>query len=465
MAQGRTDIDGFFSPDELEPHPINDDIYDDRTEPDKALEASIEKHGILNPIIVDPQPDAGEADDKPTIISGHRRVEVAKKLNLDEVPVEELRLASELERRELLLEFNRNRDKTFSQRMREARELERIERERAQERQGTRTDIVENSPSSADSSTDKEYGKTRDKVADETGFGSGRTFDKAKTVWKAAQDGDTVAQHEVAKLDRDKQSIHGAYEQVKDRLEPSSEADEEANDTEEADTSSETAEDDSKQLSPEDVILSAHVGENAKVFPKVLDLHVESGSHIADVTYGNGSFWRRVPSDKYELTATDIDPARSPDSTDGVDCRDLPYDDESFDCVVLDPPYKGGFYESEDKPSENKFWMTDRYVGSLGEQSATYHEAVINMYAAAGKEAHRVLEEDGVLVVKTQDEVSENEQRFTHIQITEIFSEMGFHAKDLFVVVRPDRPTIGRTYEQRRARKNHSFFLVFGKRE
>ncbi|KOX91624.1 hypothetical protein AMS69_17840 [Haloarcula rubripromontorii] len=213
------------------------------------------------------------------------------------------------------------------------------------------------------------------------------------------------------------------------------------------------------------MILSAYVGENAKVFPKVLDLHVESGSHIADVTYGNGSFWRRVPSDKYELTATDIDPARSPDSTDGVDCRDLPYDDESFDCVVLDPPYKGGFYESEDKPSENKFWMTDRYVGGLGEQSATYHEAVINMYAAAGKEAHRVLEEDGVLVVKTQDEVSENEQRFTHIQITEIFSEMGFHAKDLFVVVRPDRPTIGRTYEQRRARKNHSFFLVFEKRE
>ena len=37
-----------------------------------------------------------------------------------------------------------------------------------------------------------------------------------------------------------------------------------------------------------DVVLSAHVGGNAEVFPKILDLHVAPGAIIADVTYGGG---------------------------------------------------------------------------------------------------------------------------------------------------------------------------------
>jgi len=131
-------------------------------------------------------------------------------------------------------------------------------------------------------------------------------------------------------------------------------------------------------------------------------------------------------------------PSRSPDSTDGIDCRDLPYDDASFDCVVLDPPYAEGFYETPDKPSVNDYWIKDRYVGTTGEQTATYHDAVLEMYAAAGEEARRVLRDDGLLIAKMQDEVSRNEQRLTHVEVTNIYEEMGFHAKDLFVVVRPD---------------------------
>jgi len=140
------------------------------------------------------------------------------------------------------------------------------------------------------------------------------------------------------------------------------------------------------------------------------------------------------------------------------------YDDASFDCVVLDPPYAEGFYETPDKPSVNDYWIKDRYVGTTGEQTATYHDAVLEMYAAAGEEARRVLRDDGLLIAKMQDEVSRNEQRLTHVEVTNIYEEMGFHAKDLFVVVRPDTPTVGRMYEQRRARKNHSYFLVYEKR-
>src|SRR5262245_27833402 len=80
-----------------------------------------------------------------------------------------------------------------------------------------------------------------------------------------------------------------------------------------------------------DVVLSAHVGSNADIFPQILALHVPEGARVADVTYGNGVFWRNVDLSKYELLATDI--------SSGVDCRALPYEDNSLDAVVLDPPY------------------------------------------------------------------------------------------------------------------------------
>jgi len=458
----------YRSPDSLEPHPLNDDVYGDRSNPDEALIASIETHGVVEPIVADPQPDAGESADQPTILSGHRRVEAAKEVGLEQVPVRFVRLETDLERRERLLTHNQNRDKSFSQKLREAEELERIERERARRRQGTRTDIVENSAQGGEepSSADEDFGKTRDKVAETVGIGSGRTYEMAKTVWDAAQEGDTVAQHEVDKLDREEQSVYGAYQKVRDRVQTETEEDDEAGTSSSDDEVQDSSSDDEERerVAAEDAVLSAHKGTNDEVFPEVLDLHAEPGSEIADVTYGEGVFWRQVPSGKYELTATDIDPSRSPDSTDGVDCRDLPYDDASFDCVVLDPPYAEGFYETPDKSSENDYWIKDRYVGTTGEQSATYHDAVLEMYAAAGEEARRVLRDDGLLIAKMQDEVSRNEQRLTHVEVTNIYEEMGFHAKDLFVVVRPDTPTVGRMYEQRRARKNHSYFLVYEKR-
>ncbi|WP_227130960.1 ParB N-terminal domain-containing protein [Halorubellus salinus] len=472
MAKTGTFEREYRSIDDLEPHPVNDTVYGDRTEPDEGFLASIEKHGIIEPVVIDPKPNPREDDDRATIISGHRRVEAAKQLGLERVPVRTKQYETDLDRREHLIEFNRDRDKTFSQKMREAEELERIEKRRAQRRQGTRTDLVENPSQSGEEPqcySSEDYGKTRDRVGEKAGIGSGRTYDKAKEVWEAARAGDTVAQHEIDRLDRDEQSIHGAYQKVRGRLEHEETEDvgddgEPGGADEKSDSSSDKNEDNREQVSTEDVVLSAHVGGNDEVFPEILDLHVDTGATVADVTYGKGVFWRQVRTGKYDFTATDIDPSRSPNSTEGIDCRDLPYDDASFDCVVLDPPYAEGFYETRDKPSDNDFWIKDRYVGDHGEQSATYHEAVLEMYATAGKEAHRVLREGGILITKLQDEVSRNEQRLTHIEVTDIYEEMGFHTKDLFVVVRQDTPTVGKMYEQRRARKNHSYFLIYEKR-
>ncbi len=204
-----------------------------------------------------------------------------------------------------------------------------------------------------------------------------------------------------------------------------------------------------------DLVVSASVDGNANVFPSILKLYVPEGQTVADVTYGKGVFWKNVPSDRYTLLATDLET--------GVDCRCLPYDNASIDCVVLDPPYMhspGGTTHSGQPAFEEHY----RNNGSGNNTEKKYHDAVLDLYEKGGAEAFRVLRERGVLIVKCQDEVCSNRQRFTHIEIVQVYERIGFVAEDLFVVVRQNRPGVSSAVRQVHARKNHSYFLVFWKR-
>ena len=203
-----------------------------------------------------------------------------------------------------------------------------------------------------------------------------------------------------------------------------------------------------------DLVLSATLGSNEELFPQVLGLYVAPGSVVADVTYGQGVFWRSIPQDRYCLLATDI--------TKGVDCRALPYSDGEIDCVVFDPPYMhspGGTAHRDQQPFEKYY----RNNGTGNRTGAKYHEAVLELYVETGKEAWRVLRNRGVLIVKCQDEVCSNRQRFTHVEIMQAYADLGFVAEDLFVLMRHNRPGASRVVKQVHARKNHSYFLVFWK--
>ena len=205
-----------------------------------------------------------------------------------------------------------------------------------------------------------------------------------------------------------------------------------------------------------DLVFSAYMEGNEDVFPRILSLYVAPQSKVADVTYGKGVFWRNVPEDAYRLFPTDIH--------DGVDCRDLPYEDGEIDCVVLDPPYMhspGGTAHMAHSAFERHY----RNNGTGNRTNRKYHEAVLALYEDAGAEAYRVLRENGVLVVKCQDEICSNRQRFTHVELMRAYEQIGFMAEDLFVVMRQNRPGVSRTVRQVHARKNHSYFLVFWKRE
>jgi hypothetical protein len=211
-----------------------------------------------------------------------------------------------------------------------------------------------------------------------------------------------------------------------------------------------------------DVILSSHLGENAPVFRDILKLFVPEGSTVADVTWGKGAFWKYVEQGVYKVLASDIQM--------GVDCRRLPYEDGSIDALVLDPPYMEGLFRTtteEMAGSGSHSAFREHYSDGKATEHLDgrpkYHDAVLDLYFKAGQEAKRVLRNYGVFIVKCQDEVSANTQRLTHVELINAWTD-DFYCKDLFVVTRPNKPGVVRLITQEHARKNHSYFLVFIKR-
>ena len=186
-------------------------------------------------------------------------------------------------------------------------------------------------------------------------------------------------------------------------------------------------------------ILTATVGTNADLIPKILELYVPNGSTIADVTYGKGVFWRNVKKDNYKLIATDL--------MDGIDFGNLPYDDASLDALVLDPPYMHG-------GATVKKSINDCY-----QNKNTSHESVIRLYAKGILEAARVLKKKGRIIVKTQDEIESGKQMHSHVELIQILEVFGFRILDTFVLVQPSIPAMRENY-QKTARKNHSFALI-----
>lgn len=208
-------------------------------------------------------------------------------------------------------------------------------------------------------------------------------------------------------------------------------------------------------MATNDLILSSHVGTNEDLFPQILKLYVKDGSMIADVTYGRGVFWRKIEKERnYILHKSDL--------AKGIDCRSLPYKNEMMDCLVLDPPYMhtpGGTAHVGHQNFE--LYYKNNVTGNKTEKK--YHEAVLDLYYEAGKEAKRVLKPKGIFIVKCQDEVCANKQRLTHVELINEYEKYGFICEDIFILMRRGKPGVSRMIKQKHARKNHSYFLIFQK--
>ena len=205
-------------------------------------------------------------------------------------------------------------------------------------------------------------------------------------------------------------------------------------------------------------VYSAYVcRSNSELLPPILELYApprpegEPKLRVADVTYGKGTFWSNVDLSQYDFHPSDlITLGESP-----YNFTMLPYEDGSFDVVVLDPPYMHS--AATVMESINKGYRNNETTKGLS------HDDIIRLYQRGVFQAHRVLRPGGVLLVKCQDEISSGHQQWSHIEIMQGAKSLGFECMDLFVFVQAGYPCI-REPMQIHARKRHSYMLVFGKK-
>jgi len=190
--------------------------------------------------------------------------------------------------------------------------------------------------------------------------------------------------------------------------------------------------------------------DQSEIIQWIIDLHIPKGIIDCDPTYSKGNFYKSIPKPTFRF---DIDP-----KSDAViaDCRMLPIAHRVLDSVMFDPPFlatKG--------PSLSKNDDSNKIVKRFGvyETEKELHE----FYFDSLLEFHRILEKDGILIVKCQDKVSSGKQYFSHVFIHNIAVEIGFYPKDLFILLARNRMVADWQRNQQHARKFHSYFWVFQK--
>ena len=170
----------------LKPHPKNESIYG--SEDIEDLVEQIQAYGgIVDPLKI---------KEDGTIISGHRRWKAAQKLGMEKVPCEILTYDSEEEELAALVLFNYHRVKTNEQRAREGmaleealradgmiRKLSNLKQNMTERDPGTHTEASDGDCSSSEAEDKSgEKGRTRDKVADAVKIGSGKNYERMKSV-------------------------------------------------------------------------------------------------------------------------------------------------------------------------------------------------------------------------------------------------------------------------------------------
>lgn len=194
--------------DRITENPFSIELYGETSGDADGLLESVRAVGVLVPLVVT---RAGEGWE---VLSGHRRLACARALGLPRVPCQVRNVPAGAARRRAILEYNRQRHKTFSQRMRESDALEALlgaealRRRRANLRRGEFAERRE---------TDDRPGRTDQAVARAVGLGSKDTYRQARAVWRAAQADDPRARAAVTQLDAGTKTVHAAYKDLRRR--------------------------------------------------------------------------------------------------------------------------------------------------------------------------------------------------------------------------------------------------------
>ena len=160
-----------------------------------------------------------------------------------------------------------------------------------------------------------------------------------------------------------------------------------------------------------------------------------------DVTYSKGNFYKGLiePKIKMDITPIKKDVIKS-------DAKFIPIKDTTLSSIMFDPPFIiGGTSKSKIKSRFDSF---------------SDCQSLYNLYYLVISESFRILKAKGIFVFKCQDGGG-GKCEWAHLDIINYATNIGFIMKDLFVLLAKNR--LIRQITQTKARKYHSYFLVFEK--
>jgi len=182
---------------------------------------------------------------------------------------------------------------------------------------------------------------------------------------------------------------------------------------------------------------------NGDLIADVAKLYLQDTCEVFDATYGRGLWWTKWQPRR--LITNDLNPDSPAQYHE--DFTFLPWDDNSFDAVAYDPPYK-----LNGKPVLGEF--DDRY----GVGQYTKWQNRMGLIIDGFRECARV--SYGTLLVKCQDQVVSGKVRWQTYELMREAEDIGLKLEDRFDMLGGSRPQPpGR--RQIHARGRGSTLLVF----
>lgn len=197
--------------------------------------------------------------------------------------------------------------------------------------------------------------------------------------------------------------------------------------------------------------MSVVQGTNADLIAKVAPLYL-TGS-VLDTTYGKGKWWDRFVPEPFTFHDLELD---------GVDFRSLPYGDGAFDAVCYDPPYVISGTHSSKRLGPD---FQDRYgIGQhnfphpVGDQGrGELWELILGGFAECCRVAKCYV------LVKCMEFAQGGKFHDVPTMVKNAASEQGLTTWDVIVHNTGSGPGGHNIWEPLRARRAHSYLLVFRK--
>lgn len=331
----------------LKPHPLNASLYETMPEDSQQflqLRDSMKAHGVLQPLQV--RPDG-------TVLSGHRRLLVAKALGLESLPCILIEGGDD---RLLIVENNRYRHKTASELMREAELIEKVVSEKARLNQAR--------PDSARDSGVETPINTREVVAGAIGMGA-TTFSRLKKVHELAKTNENAAE-KMARVDRGELSINAAFKSLRPLMaEESAEGDEgkEIPDFIRFYNSWQFSENDPRFGIPHPGRIPGQIPAN------IIYYYSNPGDLVVDPMAGGGSTLDAAAFLGREALGFDVVPKR-PDISAWDISKGFPEEAKGCQLIFMDPPYWNMKDEGYSNLSSSRL--------SLDHFKSWYYELLIN---------------------------------------------------------------------------------------